>query len=570
MLRMKNRFAGDSKKQKVMPGLKVDMAVLWGDGIGTKEYLGKHLQVLIDGLHDRYRILVNVEDIDLSERERLSWECVWTYYIDIARRIREKGRALKMPTTTFMREELMERHKRYEEEHQYPSFESRFGGHEGRIDDFIRGQMESPNDHLRKRLHFSDIIRPFYAQKGLFSPLKEVGEFTVFNPQEWQSERMYASVDGEYRRVLDKNVFRHYIDTLFEEAKRTQKPIVIASKHTISPLDRLFCEEIERASEGKELNVQRKLFDSFLPEVVRGDHSGALIACPPDYACILAKISRVRGKAVAEKSEETAPPDRVIHRIAVGSGYGETFEEDEASLGETYTLPENALKDALQNALNDAKDRKCLVTVVLPGQGSPIALFMQEFIDDLCDEADVMGDMPQVEYVTLGSLVAELIQNPCSQKHQILLMPNNLGDFLSDLLPQIYYGKIRPKPAVLGIPEGYVHVGETEEGHPEVVFADPSTGTAPALANLAMRDKIVPAGMMLAFSHILEDPRLDRTVNHIGSEIRRAVLDLLAEEPERKSYEDFSERVLDRIKKISEESQKKKRKKSSSGVGTPP
>src|SRR3989338_5932679 len=101
MLRMMHRTAGDSKEQKAMPEYQVDMAVLWGDGIGTKEYLGRHLQSLIDGLRNRYQIFVKVEDIDLSERERLLWENVWVYYIDVARKICEKGRALKMPTTTF-------------------------------------------------------------------------------------------------------------------------------------------------------------------------------------------------------------------------------------------------------------------------------------------------------------------------------------------------------------------------------------------------------------------------------------------------------------------------------------
>lgn len=555
---MKNRFAGDSKKQKAVPELEVDMAVLWGDGIGTKEYLGKHLQTLIDGLHDRYQIAVNIEDIDISERERLSWECVWTYYIDIAQRIREKGRALKMPTTTFTDKEIEERHRVFEKEESFPPFEERFKGHKGSIADFMRGQMESPNDHLRKRLHFTDIIRPFYAKEGLFSPLGKIGEFTVFDPEEWRG--VYTPMNGQYQRRLDKSILQRYIIGLLDEAKRTKKNIVIASKHTISPLDRVFSERIEKEAQDAGVNVQKRLFDSFLPELVRGDHVNALIACPPDYTGILATLYRARGKEVEEKTERSFPIDRTIHRIAIGSGYGETFEEDDNALWETYTLPEEELSDAFEKALNDAQNRKCSVTVVLPGKCHPVSVAMQRLIEELRDEADVMGDIPQVEYTSFGTLAVKLVMNPLSPKYQVLLMPNNLGDFLSDLLPQIYYGKIRPKPAVLGVPEGYVHVGETEEGHPELVFADPSTGTAPALANPSMRDKIVPAGMILAFSHILEDPRLDPVVNHVGSDIRRAVIELLAENSTRESYAGFSELVLDRVQQISKESRKKKRR----------
>jgi len=536
----------------------VDMAVLWGDGIGTKEYLGKHLHTLTEGLRDRYRILVHIEDIDLSEEERLLWENVWVYYIDVARKVWETGRALKMPTTTFTAKEVMECYGKLEKEYVFPSFEERFGRQENRDKDYMRGQMESPNDHLRKRLHFADIVRPFYAQEGLFSPLGEIGEFTVFDPEEWRNEQMYISIDGQYRRCLDKRNFQEYVDALLAEAKRTKKNIVVASKHTISPLDRVFCEEIERVAGGMEVNVQKRLFDSFLPEVIRGDHADVLIACPPDYARILAKLSQARERGVEKKEEKSLPSDRIIHRIAVGSGYGEIFEEDDHSLWETYTLPQKELGEALKKALNDAQSRRCPVTVVLPGKKDPVSVSMQKFIEDLHDEAYAMGgDSPSLEYTSLGSLAAELVQNPLSSKYQVLLMPNNLGDFLSDLLPQIYYGTIRPKPAVLGIPEGYVHVGESEDGKPEVVFADPSTGTAPGLATPVMQSKIVPAGMILAFSHILEDPRHDPLVNHIGTSIRRATLELLAEDPARESYADFSTQILNRIQGMSAEHLKK-------------
>lgn len=546
------------------------VARLDGDGIGHPQKLPDgsdskitHLMLpsivdqVVDAINEQQEAsggdTIEMVPFDLSAEarmENLDPDQLTAYYARMIAAIMDAGgRFMKMPTTTPTQQEV---------EADMAEHPDRFVGWDpGQIAAYKALHMKSPNNRLRNGADLQVMERPFYPDETLAVAPEGFSELDVRTPDAPQF--FVETVDG-LARELDRVEMENYVRSVLASAADTGKDILVTTKHTISPLDRRFWhsfQEIATAEFGDTfaiLNTPEKkaraeafktegkillgehLFDSFLPEILINGHEGKILACLPDQAAILHGLQNIGGMELSGVTQDM--PTRVVCRVPKGSGYGEKIYEEGDKVGETHTLPEDDIRKTATRAAEVAAKRETRPILVLVSGNNPADEQLEDIVKNELGEGNY-------DVMTLSDILQALALVPNSSLLNVFITTNQIGDYLSDYLAPLHYGKLGR--GALGACEN-MNLSYTEAGDIRVIGTDPSTGTAPTLANEKMAHHMLPAGALLSLATLLiEDKRLPDGLNQVGVRLRRSVLETLTEHGAMTDHSGFTADVIAKL-----------------------
>lgn len=493
-------------------------SLLEGDGIGARFPENKQIdsmtlpavvEEVVARINGLYGVEVQVADtVDLSLDARVASaetpDDLDAYYAGVVARVMASGGlSLKMPTTTGTKGQVEEAALKMDVS--------------DRLADsaWIQAQTSSPNDKLRNGLDYSYMDRGVNGVHGLERVPSHLPPLNVFSLGD--AEYFFSTgADGQIYRTFDSAK----IDEFAAEIEAYgAKRVVIATKHTISPLDKT----VVAALKARLPQAEIVLFDSFLPGILAGKHEDALVVAMPDQAGMLAGLREISGEPLPTAIDANVPlPDRMTVRLAKGSGYGETLERaDTAVLRETHTINQRDVTFAVQKArqLAAEKGQKPFV-VLIGGDNNPADALYLQYVNQAMDES-------AYETISMSDLMKDLARNPHDPRFSVLLTPNHIGDYITDFLPGLHYGQLGN--AALGLGENASFAFD-DNGVLTALGTDPSTGTAPDLLDPLHPEKargILPAGALLSLATLLmEAPDHGSIYPAIGLQMREAILDV--------------------------------------------
>jgi len=514
---------------------------------------------------------IGLEMHDLSAETRMSKVSKYAYqkhYMTIAKAIGKARGWLKMPTTTCTQREDID-----------PYIEANDIGFENQDerDAYVNRQEHSPNAALRKilgeRRGISVMERPFYPSELIGQPTN-IAQIELMSPE--ISNPLFTEGPDEntfYRRINRKELIS-FAENLVRTAVGQKKDIIVASKHTIDPLDkifealigetahRLFPEQFvvidktnkDRKAEFKaagKILIQPWLYDSYLPGVLRSGHSDKLVACLPDHALMQAGLRDLSAQDVINPAtlDKEKRHTKYVERAANGSGYGEDEAHTKDEFRVTHTLNPRDIIFEVQRSLKKAGQ-----------QGTEPIILLATGMDNPADKrfveiANSVRGAGEFKTITISEAMKRLTVDPLDQELQVFITPNHLGDYESDLIPQLYYWPY--EAAAMGAGENLNFVYD-EGGDIIAIGADPSTGTAPDKVEYDEEqgrfktNEILPAGIIFSLASLLAERKdLGGELNVVGQRLRQATLNTLEKAANwGGDYANFTDEVIAEDKRL--------------------
>jgi hypothetical protein len=348
---------------------------------------------------------------------------------------------------------------------------------------------------------------------------KDLDIRTIPNPETFFVE----NPDGTFGRSVDASVLEAFAKDLVESASASGKPIVVAGKFTISPLDSKLLDAVMKAAnafnrsnpDAKPIKVEKQISDSALPGLTMGNFGGKIIACLPDNYARFKLFKELSGKEYEDPKVYADTMKTVsVYRCATGFGYGEDVQSVDGTYTESYSLDPKVVRDTARLALKEYKeDPTRPLTVVLPVDGNPSHPLNVRF--QLLVDAELEGN--SASYVSNAEMHHALLTNP-AHDFGIVICGNSDGDHITDFYPSLQVGKL--KGGVLGVGTSCL-ISVNEDGTIRTIIAEASAGTAPSMDNPKNANKVNPYGILVAILELIEqderivDPEIKQKVTAI-------------------------------------------------------